>query len=215
MWDECNCVVVWAFFCIAFLWHWDESWKYGLYLTPRWQSRRMCTPLLLWELQNYNSLLNNHRQGNVGSHQKKTPYIQGQRRNLSKITGGVKTHLESNPTATRDAQRAQTNLVHIGTQRPHRDWARTVCECLLWRYGLAMACCRAMGSGCSRPGCGISPLGGGCYQPHHRASRAYTGLGKQALGGHKQNLVYTRPRRKEQWPPRETDPDLPWVSRSL
>ena len=22
MWDECNCAVVWAFFCIAFLWDW-------------------------------------------------------------------------------------------------------------------------------------------------------------------------------------------------
>ena len=26
MWDECNCVVVWAFFCIAFLWNWNENW---------------------------------------------------------------------------------------------------------------------------------------------------------------------------------------------
>ena len=25
MWDECNCVVVWAFFCIAFLWDWIEN----------------------------------------------------------------------------------------------------------------------------------------------------------------------------------------------
>ena len=24
MWDECNCVVVWAFFGIAFLWDWNE-----------------------------------------------------------------------------------------------------------------------------------------------------------------------------------------------
>jgi len=26
MWDECNCVVVWAFFGIAFLWDWNEIW---------------------------------------------------------------------------------------------------------------------------------------------------------------------------------------------
>ena len=26
MWDECNCVVVWAFFGIAFLWGWNENW---------------------------------------------------------------------------------------------------------------------------------------------------------------------------------------------
>ena len=25
MWDECNCAVVWAFFGIAFLWHWNEN----------------------------------------------------------------------------------------------------------------------------------------------------------------------------------------------
>ena len=25
MWDECNCEVVWAFFGIAFLWHWNEN----------------------------------------------------------------------------------------------------------------------------------------------------------------------------------------------
>ena len=25
MWDECNCVVVWAFFGIAFLWDWNEN----------------------------------------------------------------------------------------------------------------------------------------------------------------------------------------------
>ena len=31
MWDECNCVVVWAFFGIAFLRDWDENW---LFLVP-------------------------------------------------------------------------------------------------------------------------------------------------------------------------------------
>ena len=25
MWDECNCVVVWAFFDIAFLWDWNKN----------------------------------------------------------------------------------------------------------------------------------------------------------------------------------------------
>ena len=97
----------------------------NLYLTPRWQSRT-CTPLFLWELQNHNSLLNNHWQENVGFHQKKIPHIQEQRRNLSKTIGGVKMHLESNPLPTRDAQRAKTNLVCTRTQRLHRDWARTV-----------------------------------------------------------------------------------------
>ena len=26
--DECNCVVVWAFFGIAFLWGWNENWPF-------------------------------------------------------------------------------------------------------------------------------------------------------------------------------------------
>ena len=41
------------------------------------------------------------------------------------------------------------NLVCTRTQRLHRDWARTVFECLLWRYGSAVDCHR--GSVCSRP----------------------------------------------------------------
>ena len=28
VWDECNCVVVWAFFGIAFLWDWNENWSF-------------------------------------------------------------------------------------------------------------------------------------------------------------------------------------------
>ena len=28
MWDECSCVVVWAFFGIAFLWDWNENWLF-------------------------------------------------------------------------------------------------------------------------------------------------------------------------------------------
>ena len=28
VWDECNCAVVWTFFCIAFLWDWNENWPF-------------------------------------------------------------------------------------------------------------------------------------------------------------------------------------------
>ena len=28
MWDECNCVIVWAFLGIAFLWDWNENWPF-------------------------------------------------------------------------------------------------------------------------------------------------------------------------------------------
>ena len=76
----------------------------------------MCAHLLLRELQNYNLLLDNCRQENVGSHQKKIPHIQGQRRIPSKMVGGAKSCLESNPIPARDSWRAQTNLVCTRTQ---------------------------------------------------------------------------------------------------
>ena len=28
VWEECTCVVVWAFFGIAFLWDWNENWPF-------------------------------------------------------------------------------------------------------------------------------------------------------------------------------------------
>ena len=28
VWDDCNCVVVWTFFGIAFLWDWNENWPF-------------------------------------------------------------------------------------------------------------------------------------------------------------------------------------------
>ena len=46
------------------------------------------------------------------------PHIQGQRRSPSKMAGGAKSRLESNPISARDAQRAQTNLLHTRSQRP-------------------------------------------------------------------------------------------------
>ena len=81
----------------------------------RWQSRRVCALRLLQELQNYNLLMNNRWLENV-SHQKKISHIQGQRRSLSKMLGGVKSLLESNPLPPRNAQRVQTKLVCTGNQ---------------------------------------------------------------------------------------------------
>ena len=41
VWDECNCVIVWTFFHIAFLWDWNENWPF----------------LLLWSLMSSPNLL--------------------------------------------------------------------------------------------------------------------------------------------------------------
>ena len=51
------------------------------------------------------------------------PHVQWQRRSLSKMVGGAKLYLESNPIPARDAQ---TNLLYNRAQRPHRDGDRTV-----------------------------------------------------------------------------------------
>ena len=32
VWDECNCAVVWAFFCIAFPWNWNVHIYFSMYL---------------------------------------------------------------------------------------------------------------------------------------------------------------------------------------
>ena len=130
---------------------------------------------------------------------------QGQRKSPSETVESAKWHLKSNPTPARDAQRAQTNLVCTSTQRPHRGRDRAVFECLLRRCGSAVDCRRGRGSGGSRLGYGISPLGG--VTINH--TRTYTGREKQTLGGCKQNLVCTRFQEKGAVAPQETDPDLP------
>ena len=112
------------------------------------------------------------------------------------------------PHTTRKAQRAQTNLVHTRTQRPHRDRDRTVFEHLLRRYGSAVDCCRSWGSGCSRPGYGKSPLRGGPITPPQSCQNLHR-TGKQTLGGKKQNLVCTRTQKKGAMTSQKTDPDLP------
>ena len=86
-------------------------------------------------------------------------HAQEQRRSPSKMVGGAKSGLESNPIPTRDTQRVQTNLVHTRTQRlrqncvwvsPEEVW---VSSGLLWGQGF-------LGS---RHGYGISPLGEGLH----------------------------------------------------
>ena len=73
-------------------------------------------------------------------------------------------------------------------------------ECPLWRYGSAVACHRDRGSGHSRLGYGISPLGRDRHLPHHRAARTYTGLGNKLLEVKNRTLCAPKPRKKEQWP---------------
>ena len=51
VWDECNCVVVWAFFGIAFLWDWNENWPFPVL----WPLLRF--PYLLAWVQHFHSII--------------------------------------------------------------------------------------------------------------------------------------------------------------
>ena len=50
VWDECNCVVVWTFFGIAFLWDWNENWPFPL-LWP------LSFPMLAYWVQHFHSIM--------------------------------------------------------------------------------------------------------------------------------------------------------------
>ena len=122
---------------------------------------------------------------------------------------GAKLHLQLNSILARDAQRAQTKpCKHQDNTQRLSQTCCWVSECLLRRYGSAMACCRSMDSGYCRPGYGTAFLEEVTINPT-RAARTYTGLEKQTLGGHKPNLMCTRMQEKGAVTPQETDPDLP------
>ena len=52
MWNECNCVVVWTFFGIAFLRHWNENWP----LPVLWPMLSFPNLLAYW-VQHFNSIM--------------------------------------------------------------------------------------------------------------------------------------------------------------
>ena len=52
MWDECNCVVAWTFFGIAFLWDWNENWSF-----PVLWSLVSFPNLLAYWVQHFNNII--------------------------------------------------------------------------------------------------------------------------------------------------------------
>ena len=52
MWDECNCVVVWAFFGISLLWDWNENWPFPVL----WPLLSFLTLLAYW-VQHFHSII--------------------------------------------------------------------------------------------------------------------------------------------------------------
>ena len=51
-WDECNCVVVWTFFGIAFLWDWNENWPFPI----QWPLLSFPNLLAYW-VQHFHSII--------------------------------------------------------------------------------------------------------------------------------------------------------------
>ena len=52
VWNECSCVVVWAFFGIAFLWDWNENWPFPVL----WPLLSFPNLLAYW-VQRFNSII--------------------------------------------------------------------------------------------------------------------------------------------------------------
>ena len=56
MWNECNCVVVWAFFGIAFLWDWNENWPFPVLFFPNLFVLSFPNLLAYW-VQHFHSII--------------------------------------------------------------------------------------------------------------------------------------------------------------
>jgi len=52
VWDEYNCVLVWAFFGIAFLWNWNENWPFPVL----WPLLSFPNLLIYW-VQHFHSII--------------------------------------------------------------------------------------------------------------------------------------------------------------
>ena len=157
---------------------------------------------------------------------KKIPHVQQQRRSPSKMVGGAKSHLESNPIPSRDTRRAPTKpCTHQQTLQRLSHTCLWVFECLLWRYRSAVACHRGQGFWVQQTWVWHKPSWRRLPLTPQRAARIYTGLGKHTLERHKQNLVGMRTQEKGAVTLQETDSDLPvsvqespaevWISSGL
>ena len=127
-----SCIIYRFYVFSKFFFHY-VLWKIFLFptiWTSKLLSRRKYTHLLLRELQNYNSLLNNHQLENVGSHQKKDTPCPGTKEKPQQDgrRGKITFRIKLQP--TRNAQRAHQEH----TRRSHRNWDQTclwVFDCLL------------------------------------------------------------------------------------
>ena len=109
----------------------------------RWHSRN---------LQNCNSLLNNHQQENFGSHRKKKDTLCPRTKDgrMGNIMFRIKPH-----THQKCSEGPNKTLCAPVPRDPPQRLSQTclwVFECFLWRNRSVVACCGDKGSGCSIPG---------------------------------------------------------------
>ena len=114
---------------------------------------------------------------------KEIPHVHGQRRSPRKMVGRENLHLESNPISASVTERAHTDLVCTRTQRPHRDWDKTVFIHRRVEVRVSSGLLQGHGLWVQQTWVGMSPLGGGGHYPHHRAARTYPGLRNRLLEG--------------------------------
>ena len=91
---------------------------------PRWQSRRMCTHLLLRDLQNCSLLLNNHRQENVESHQKKdTPRRKAKKPQKDGMRGEIKFAIkpQASQRCSEGSNKSKTQRAYLSESRQNEN----------------------------------------------------------------------------------------------
>ena len=139
--------------------------------------------------------------------EKEKPQQVGRR---GKTTFGIKPH-----TCQRCPEGSNQPCAHQDPETPQRPRLRTVSGCLLRRCGSAVPSPRGRGSGCSRPGYGITLLEEVAINPTIEPPDRTQNWGNRHLEGTKRTLYTPVPRRKEQWPHKRLTQTCPWVSRSL
>ena len=143
VWDECNYVVVWTFFGIAFLWDWNENWPFPV-LWPLlnfpicWHIE--CSTFTASAFRIWNSSTGIPSPPLALFKGKEKPQQDGRR---AEIAFRIKPY-------TRQTLRGLKHTLCAPGPREPRDWDRTVFGCLLRRPGSAVDCCRGRSSGCGR-----------------------------------------------------------------
>ena len=131
------------------------------------------------------------------------------------MVGGVKSHSESSLIPTKDTWRAQTNFVAYQDPTTPQRLSQNCVWVSPVEVWVSSGLLQGKGSACSRPWCGISPLGGRHLNLTTEPPELTLGWWNKLLEGTKKTLFTPGPRRKEQCPHKRLIKTCLWVSRSL